>query len=393
MSIPEGIIFEIINHSFFQRLRRIKQLGLTNLVYPGANHTRFQHTLGAVHLMQKALNTLQKKGVAISEEEYNAACLGILLHDIGHGPFSHALEYHIVEQAHHEDISVMVMNYFNSKYKGALDLTLQMYLDHYPRKFFHQLMSSQLDVDRLDYLNRDSFFTGVAEGVVGVERMISILNVSDNEIVFQRKGIYTIENFLLARRLMYWQVYLHKNVIISENTVLQILLRAKAVVREGKSIFLTSNMRKFIAEKVDLSRLKSDPHALESFMRLDDLEFITCMKEWMLEEDSVLKFLSRSILERKLLTIELSPRPFKEDYIQEIRTKVEEKFGFTVKELDYLVFTGISQNRVYSQYDENIKILTSSGAVIDVLEASDQFNSSILSRPVKKYYICYPRLS
>lgn len=391
VSIPRGIIFEIINHRYFQRLRRIKQLGLTTLVYPSANHTRFQHTLGAVHLMCKSLDVLRSKGVEISDEEYEASCLAILLHDIGHGPFSHALEYNIVENVHHEEISLHVMDYFNQEFEGKLDLCIEIFTDNYKRKFFHQMISSQLDLDRLDYLNRDSFFTGVAEGVVGVDRIINILNVKDDQLAIEQKGIYSIENFLLARRLMYWQVYLHKNVIICENTLLKIVQRAKELVRNGKELFMTSSLRFFFEKPVDLTKFTSDPNALEAFMRLDDEDLTTCIKEWCEHSDPVLSYLCRTIIHRRLLTIDMEDRPFSEQLIDAKKEDAREILEINDDALNYLVFTGISANRVYNLSEANINILTPSGEILDVLDASDQFNTSILSRPVKKYYICYPK--
>ena len=386
------MVFEIVKHPYFQRLRRIKQLGLTNLVYPGANHTRFQHTLGTVHLMLKSINVLRTKGVEISDEEQEAACVAILLHDIGHGPFSHALEYNIVENVHHEDISLLVMDKLNRDFYGRLDLAIEIFTDRYERKFFHQLISSQLDLDRLDYLHRDSFFTGVAEGVVGVDRIINILNVKDDVLAIEQKGIYSIENFLIARRLMYWQVYLHKNVIISENTLLQVLLRAKKLIRNGHDLFLTSGLSYFLKKAVDFNLFITNDEGLEQFMKLDDDDMMACMKEWCYANDKVLAHLCRTIINRQLLTIKMSNRPFKEAEIEEIKAQTKAQLQLDDAEVNYIVFTGLSANRVYSEEEANINILTPEGEVLDVIDASDQFNTSILSRPVKKYYICYPRM-
>jgi uncharacterized protein len=367
-------------------------LGLTNLVYPGANHTRFQHTLGAVHLMLKSINVLITKGVEISDEEEEAACVAILLHDIGHGPFSHALENNIVENVHHEDISLLVMDKLNRDFNGRLDLAIEIFTDRYERKFFHQLISSQLDLDRLDYLHRDSFFTGVAEGVVGVDRIINILNVKDDVLAIEQKGIYSIENFLIARRLMYWQVYLHKNVIISENTLLQVLLRAKKLIRNGHDLFLTSGLSYFLKRVVDFNLFITNDEGLEQFMKLDDDDMMACMKEWCYSNDKVLSHLCRTIINRQLLTIKMSNRPFKEAEIEEIKAQTKAQFQLDDTEVNYLVFTGLSANRVYNEEESNINILTPEGEILDVIDASDQFNTSILSRPVKKYYICYPRM-
>jgi len=367
-------------------------LGLTNLVYPGAHHTRFQHTLGAVHLMLKSIQVLRSKGIEISDNECQAACIAILLHDIGHGPFSHALENNIVENVHHEDLSLIIMDKLNTEFDGQLDLAIEIFTDTYERKFFHQLISSQLDLDRLDYLHRDSFFTGVAEGVVGVDRIINILNVKDNQLAIEQKGIYSIENFLIARRLMYWQVYLHKNVIICENTLLQVLLRAKSLVRSGSRLFLTSGLEFFLKQSIDFNTFSSKEECLEQFMKLDDDDLMTCMKEWSYENDKVLSYLSNTLINRELLTIKMSNRPFKEQEILQIKNETKQYFNLDDEQVNYMVFTGLSANRVYNEEESNINILTKEGTILDVLDASDQFNTGILSRPVKKYYICYPRM-
>jgi len=392
ITIECPLVFEIVNHPFFQRLRRIKQLGLTYLVFPSALHTRFQHALGSVHLMQESLNVLISKGVKVSAEEYEAACLAILLHDIGHGPFSHALERSIIENVDHENLSLIIMEDLNEKFDGRLTLAIKIFTRKYKRAFFQQLISSQLDVDRLDYLHRDSFFTSVAEGVIGVERIIKMMCVKNDQIVFEKKGIYSIENFLISRRSMYWQVYLHKTVLAAEHILLKILLRAKEVYKEGSELFLTTPLRYFFDNEINLLRISNDKKVLESFMALDDHDVITCIKEWVSHEDRTLAILCNAIISRELLRIEISDYPIPEKYIQKLCSAFMKKLSLGADVIEYIVFTGATTTQTYNSEENVINILTKQDEVLDVIEASDQFNLTLLSRPVKKYYICYPKI-
>ena len=386
------LVFELVNHRYFQRLRRIKQLGLTYLVFPGALHTRFQHALGAVHLMQEALSTLRDRGVKVSHEEYEAACIAILLHDIGHGPFSHALERSIINNVDHEDLSLMIMEKLNHEFEGRLSLALRIFTDNYDRHFFHELISSQLDVDRLDYLNRDSFFTSVAEGVIGVDRIIKMMSVKNDQIVFDAKGIYSIENFLIARRSMYWQVYLHKVVLGAEHALLKILLRAKYIHSNGGDLFLTTPLRYFFDNEVDLGQISSREDALSAFVALDDYDIMTCIKEWVSHPDKALSILCDTMMSRRLYKIEISSQPIPESYIQKISNIYRDKFHLNDEEIEYVVYTGTTTTRTYNSEEDNIHLVNKQGKVMDVVEASDQFNLALLSRPVKKYYICYPKI-
>lgn len=389
ITIPNEVIFDLIEHPYVQRLRRIKQLGMSELVYPGALHTRFHHALGAMHLMGQALQNLRAKGHAISEAELEAAQIAILLHDVGHGPFSHVLEHTLLDQVPHEKISLLFMQDLNRQFGGALQLAIQMFSNQYERKFFNQLISSQLDMDRLDYLNRDCFFTGVSEGSIGSERIIKMLDVVDNELVVEEKGIYSIENFLTARRLMYWQVYLHKTSICAETMLIQILRRAKDLVGLGHEVFVTPALGRFLNQNVNLDTFRQDPQCMLDFSQLDDYDVWACIKMWTQNPDAVLSTLSRMLLERKLFKIIFSDnRPNQEQV-----TLIKEELQLTTKakpdELTYLVVEGKTSNAAYMAGKQKIMIKTKQGILKDIAEASDLPTIKALSKIVRKYYICW----
>lgn len=386
INIPSEIIYDIIEHRYFQRLRRIKQLGLTDYVYPGAVHTRFQHTLGAVHLLNSAINTLKSKGINITQEEEDAVTLAILLHDIGHGPFSHTLEHVIVEKYSHEDLSLLYMEALNKEFSGKLDLTLKIFKDEYHKKFLHQLVSSQLDVDRMDYLRRDSFYSGVSEGVIGSDRIIKMLTVVDDQLVVEAKGIYSIEKFLIARWLMYWQVYLHKTVVSTEQLLLKIFKRVKELIIQNDAIELNDELNFFLKRTT-----QSVPDILENFSKIDDTDIIAMVKIWSKNTDKILSELSNRLLYRRLFKIEIQDNPFKDSVINDIRKKAIKQLNLTETEINYFVFTDTISKKAYSAFDENIKILYKDGRIIDIAEASDMLNTSVLSKTVKKYFLCYPK--
>ena len=387
INIPSEIVFDVIEHRYFQRLRRIKQLGLTDYVYPGAVHTRFQHTLGAVHLISSAINVLKAKAVEISKEEEEAACLAILMHDIGHGPFSHTLENVIVDDYEHEDLSLFFMQELNNEFKGKLDLAIKIFTDKYHKKFLHQLVSSQLDVDRLDYLRRDSFYTGVSEGVIGSDRIIKMLNVVDDQLVVEAKGIYSIEKFLIARWLMYWQVYLHKTVVSAEQLLLKIFKRVKELISQGKEIYLHKELDFFYRSNKE----KSITEILENFSNIDDTDIFGLIKVWVNNSDPVLSMLSKRLLNRQLFKIEIQNEPFDKNKIDDLRLKVSKKLNLSGDDLKYFVYTDTISKKAYSSFDEKIQILYKNGSLIDIADASDMLNTSVLSKTVKKYFLCYPK--
>lgn len=384
--IPGGVAFDIVNHPWFQRLRRIRQLGLTHYVYPGAIHTRFQHTLGCVYLMQQALDVLESKGVAITSSEAQGAVLAILLHDIGHGPFSHALENLLVTEMSHEDISILALNELNQQFDGALDLAGKIFNNQYHKHFLHQLVSSQLDTDRLDYLNRDSFFTGVSEGVVSTDRIIKMLNVSNDRLVVDQKGIYSIEKFLIARRLMYWQVYLHKTVISAEQMLRNVLTRARELVTQGETLFSPPALWFFLS---DIKKI--DNQSFENFAAIDDDDILSSMKVWGSHKDKVLSYLSQALQNRKLLRIKFSNHPFDDETVEKLRIKTSKKIGIDINDAHYLVYTDVLSNSAYRPLDEEILILMKTGEVQSILNASDMFNHDVMSKTVLKYYLCYPK--
>ncbi|OFX16528.1 MAG: phosphohydrolase [Bacteroidetes bacterium GWA2_31_9] len=389
INIPPGIVFDIIEHKYFQRLRRIKQLGLTYYVYPGAIHNRFQHVLGAMHLTKSAIDILRYKGNIITEEEEEAVIIAVLLHDIGHGPFSHALEHSIVENISHEEISLIFMKNLNQEFNGKLSLAIKIFKNKYSKHFLHQLVSGQLDVDRLDYLKRDSFFTGVSEGVISSDRIIKMLNIHNDNLVVESKGIYSIEKFLIARRLMFWQVYLHKTVLSAEQLLVKILNRAKELTINGELLFATPALQYFLTSQKGIEDFKNDCAVIENFAKLDDYDIISSIKVWTEHSDIVLSTLCKGIVNRKLLKIKFQKQPFCESELYQLKIDLTEKLNISIKEAEYFVFTGEITNNTYSPKDDKINILSNNGEIIDIAEASDMLNISVLSKIVKKYYLCY----
>ncbi len=388
ITIPNGIVFDLIQHPYFQRLRRITQMGLSYLVYPGAHHTRFHHAVGCLHIMQKALKTLRDKGVVISKDEEEATLIAILLHDIGHGPFSHAMEHSIIEGVNHEQISIAFMEALNTEFNGSLTLALEIFTGKYSRKFLSQLVSGQLDMDRTDYLKRDSFYTGMAEGNINTDRIIAMLNVKEDQLVVEEKGIYTVEKFLVARRLMYWQVYLHKTGIVAEQLVTRVLKRAKELSHQGVSLYASSALRYFLQHKIDQNNFEE---VLDIFSQLDDYDIISAMKEWCHEEDFVLRELSKAIIHRDLLTVKIRKKAFAKEKKQKHITVLKERYHITDKEAEYFVFTGTISNLGYNYTQGGIHILLSNGKLTDVVKASDQLSLKSLTKEVVKNYICYPK--
>ncbi len=389
ITIPSSIIFELIEHRYFQRLRRISQMGMSYLVYPGAHHTRFQHAIGAMYLMQKAVQTLIFKGVKISTEESEALYIAILLHDIGHGPFSHAMEHSIVEGIDHESISLLFMSELNKEFNNRLTLAIQIFSDNYHRKFFYQLISGQLDMDRLDYLKRDSFYTGVSEGSINSERLISMLNVVADKLVVEEKGIYSVEKFIIARRLMYWQVYLHKTSLVAEQLLTRLLKRAKYLVINGVDINASKHLSFFLNCSITKKSINSE--ILDEFANLDDNDIISAMKSWQYEDDFVLSNISKMLLNRELLKIEIQIEEFDREYLSESKQKLMARYSITDEEASYFVFKGQITNQAYSMEKETIDLYTKQGKTIDVANASDHFNLKALSKKVVKNYMCYPK--
>ena len=389
ITIPNPLIFDLIEHRYFQRLRRISQMGLSYLVYPGAHHTRFHHAIGCMHLMTRAVRALRFKQVAISDAEEQALQAAILLHDIGHGPFSHAMEHSIVNGVSHEHISLRFMELLNKEFNGALDLAIKIFKGEYHRKFMFQLISGQLDMDRADYLKRDSFYTGVSEGNINSERIITMLNVVDDALVVEEKGIYSIEKFLVARRLMYWQVYLHKTGLVAEQLLIRMLQRAKYLVSQGRELPCTGALKFFLEHKIGADDF--DEEITEHFSRLDDVDIQAAMKDWQYHDDALLSALCRMLLDRKLLRIKVKKKPFKQEKKEELIKEVMERQGWTEEEARFLVFDGVIENQAYTIDRQNINILMKSGKIKDVAKASDQFNLRALSKPVTKYYLCHPK--
>ena len=389
ITIPNALIYDLIQHPYFQRLRRISQMGLSYLVYPGANHTRFHHALGCMHLMQKAVDVLRFKGVSVSEEEENALYIAILLHDIGHGPFSHAMEKSIVEDVHHEAISLLFMNQLNEEFNGQLSLAIQVFKGEYHRKFMLQLISSQLDMDRMDYLKRDSFYSGVAEGNVNSERLIQMMNVVDDVLVMEEKGIYSIEKFLMARRLMYWQAYLHKTSLVAELTLTKTLQRAKELLQKGIAIECSRPLKYFMEHKVTLENFSTID--LDTFAQLDDFDIISALKNWQHHDDFILSSLSKMIINRDLSKVRLNSEKFPAEVLQEMSAAFAKKHNLSLQDTKYFIFKGKIKNQAYSKEAEPIRILKKDRTIEDVVEASDQLNLKALSKPVTKYFICYPK--
>ena len=391
IKIPSAFIYDIIEHPFLQRLRRIKQLGLTSYVYPGATHTRFQHALGAAHLMGMAIQNIRLKELTVTDEESEAATIAILLHDIVHGPFSHALEQSIIENFTHEDMSALLMDKLNEEFGGKLDLALRIFNNKYHKKFLHQLVSSQLDMDRLDYLKRDSFYTGVSEGVIGSDRIIKMLNVVDDNLVVEAKGIYSIENFLIARRLMFWQVYLHKTVLAAENLVSKVLQRAKYVASYDNDLFAVNGLKYFFKNNITKENLCQEKNEIiNNFVNLDDNDIITSVKVWINHTDKILSTLSNNLINRKLPKIIIQDQPFSKNYLDNLIKQSVKIHNWHIEDVDYYIFTGSISNKAYSELDDKIKILYNTGETKDIVDASDIFNVSVLSKIVKKYFLCFP---
>jgi len=390
ITIPNTLIYDLIQHPYFQRLRRISQMGMSYLVYPGAHHTRFHHALGCMHIMQKAVQVLRFKGVVISDEEETALYIAILLHDIGHGPFSHAMEHSIVEDVHHEEISMLFMNRLNEEFEGKLSLAIQVFKGDYHRQFMLQLISSQLDMDRLDYLKRDSFYSGVAEGNINSERLIQMMNVENDLLVIEEKGIYSVEKFLGARRLMYWQAYLHKTSVVAELTLTKILKRAKELAQKGQVPECSKPLQFFMTHKVTLEDFDND--ILDKFAQLDDFDIMSAIKTWQFHEDYVLASLSKMIINRDLLKIRMVSEKVENSEVEALKKKWLAIHPMSEKEADYFVFKGKIKNQAYNKAGEPIRILKKDRTVEDVVEASDQMNLKALSKPVTKYYICFPKV-
>jgi len=389
ITIPSDLVYDLIQHPYVQRLRYIKQLGMTHLVYPGALHTRFHHALGAMHLMGLALETIKSKGQAISYQEEEAVTIAILLHDIGHGPFSHALEHTIVDGVSHEHISTLLMDNLNREFDGKLGLALEIFNNRYHKKFLYQLVSGQLDLDRMDYLNRDSFFTGVSEGVISFDRIIKMLDVVDDQLVVEEKGIYSIEKFLIARRLMYWQVYLHKTVIAAEQMLVKILERAKELSGEGRNLFASPCFSYFLKNSISKEEFKNDPRNIERFTKLDDNDIFTSIKVWVNDEDIILSTLCSHLISRNLYQVEITNEPPLIEIINDLADKVTDEYEISDDDTSYFVFTDTIKNKAYSVGDGSIKIVMKDGSIQDIAKASDNSNLESLARTVQKHILCY----
>lgn len=389
ITIPNPLIYDLIQHPYFQRLRRISQMGMSYLVYPGANHTRFHHALGCLHIMQKAVQVLKFKSITISEEEENALYIAILLHDIGHGPFSHAMEHSIVEDVHHEAISLLFMDKLNEEFEGKLSLAIQIFKGEYHRKFMLQLVSSQLDMDRMDYLKRDSFYSGVEEGKINSDRLIQMMNVVDDVLVIEEKGIYSVEKFLMARRLMYWQVYLHKTSLVAELILTKTLKRAKELYQKGELIECSKPLFFFIENKISFSDFNDV--VLNEFAKLDDTDILGAIKNWQYHEDFVLSTLSKMLINRDLLKVKMGEEKFTPDTVQELTEQFMQQNAVSMAEAKYFVFKGKIKNQAYSKIAEPIRILKKDNSIEDVALLSDQLSLKALSKQVTKYFLCYPK--
>ena len=389
ISIPNPFIYDLIQHPYFQRLRRISQMGLSYLVYPGAHHTRFHHALGCMHIMQKAIEVIRFKGVSISEDEENALLVAILLHDIGHGPFSHAMEHSIVENINHEAISLFFMKKLNEEFGGKLSLAIQIFKGDYHRKFMLQLISSQLDMDRMDYLKRDSFYSGVAEGNISSDRLIQMMTVVDDQLVIEEKGIYSVENFLMARRLMYWQVYFHKTSLVAELILTKILKRAKELTQKGIVLNCSESLLYFMNNKIELATF--DNETLEKFANLDDFDIISALKSWINNDDFILSNLSKMIINRDLLKIKLNSEKFSKVDLESHQFTFSKENQISIQDSSYFIFKGKIKNQAYSIQAEPIRILKKDNTIEDVVEVSDQLNLKSISKEVTKYYLCFPK--
>lgn len=390
ITIPNSLLYDLIEHRYFQRLRRISQMGVSYMVYPGAHHTRFAHALGAMHLMQKAVGVLRFKNVSISLEEENALYIAILLHDIGHGPFSHAMEHSIVEGVHHEEISLYFMNRLNKEFSGQLSLAIQVFKGEYHRKFMLDLISSQMDMDRMDYLKRDSFYSGVAEGNINSERLIQMLNVANDRLVVEQKGVYSVEMFLVARRLMYWQAYLHKTSVGAEKVLVRVLKRAKELALKGVELWGSEALLFFLKNHIEQDDF--DAFALEQFALLDDSDIMGALKSWQSHDDFILSKLSSMIVNRDLLRVEMiSDKKDIAQKLQDLKDHFAQKYKLTQSQVDYFVFKGKVKNQAYSKSEPPILILTKDNTIEDVLSVSDHLNLKALTKPVTKYLLCYPK--
>lgn len=392
INIPKGLLYDIVRHPLLQRLNRIKPLGLSSVVYPGAQHTRFQHSLGAFYLMSETIQHLKTKGNFIFDSEAEAVKAAILMHDIGHGPCSHVLEDTIVQGVCHEDISLMLMEYINKEMNGQLTLAIQIFKDEYPKRFLHQLVSGQLDMDRLDYLRRDSFYSGVTEGNIGSARIIKMLDVRDDHLVVESKGIYSIENFLTARRLMYWQVYLHKTSVAYERMLISALLRAKELAEQGVELFASPALHFFLYNNVQRDVFYNNPQCLENFIQLDDNDIWTALKVWSNHTDKVLSTLSLGMINRQVFKVETSTEPIEKARIEEIQTQISRLLGISFNEAAYFISTPSIEKNMYNPADDSIDILYGDETIKDIAEASDMLNIQLLAKKVKKYYLCYHRL-
>lgn len=383
VSVPHGLLLTLIDHPYFQRLRRIRQLGLSSYVYPGALHTRFHHAIGALHLTQEAINVLRSKGVEITDQESEGVCVAILLHDIGHGPFSHALEHSLVD-LHHEALSLMFMQALNKELEGQLDTAIAIFTNQYPKKFLYQLVSGQLDMDRMDYLNRDSFFTGVSEGVIGYDRIIIMLDVHDGELVVEEKGMYSIEKFLTARRLMYWQVYLHKTGVAAEQMLIHLLARARELVLDGKELDAPRDLAHFLYRQP--GEHWSEEKLLKHYARLDDTDMTACVKYWADADDPLLAYLSKGLLDRRLFRLQWLNEPLNEQFRAEILDQLKTLLPSVPPEK--LLYEGRESIQAYNEAKAPIRILFKNGEVKNLTECSDV---QLFTQPVTKYFVCYPK--
>jgi len=390
ININDESLFDIIEHRFFQRLRRINQLGLTYLVYPGAIHSRFQHSMGAMHLMKSALQSLIEKGVDITKEEMISAQQAILLHDIGHGPFSHTLEFQLLKDSNHEMLGELFMNEMNKEMGGTLEKAISIIKNTYPKKFLHQLVSSQLDMDRLDYLKRDSYYTGVSEGVIGTNRLINMLNVSEDKIVIEAKGIYSVEKFLVARRIMYWQVYLHKTVLSAEQQLIEIIKRARLLALDDENLSPSKALNTFLHKHISHQEF-TQTHLLETFSKIDDYDVLFSLKQWLNHSDKPLRMMCNNILNRHLPKVVIQNETFGLEKITELQKKTADLYNISTEEAKHFVYTGVASNRAYNQKTDGIFILEKNNKLTDIATASDNFNIQSLSEPVNKYFLCFPK--
>ena len=393
IKIPRGTLLDIVKHPLMQRLTRIKQLGLTSTVYPGAQHTRFQHSLGAFHLMSEAVVSLQQKGIFIFDSEAEAVQAAILMHDIGHGPFSHVLENTLIHGISHEDISLLMMEQINRDMQGKLSLAIKIFKDEYPKRFLHQLISSQLDMDRLDYLRRDSFFTGVHEGNIGSARIIKMLNVVDDNLVIDHKGIYSIENYLTSRRLMYWQVYLHKTTVAAEKVLVNMLLRAKALTRQGQDVFASPALAYFLKNDVDSEWFATHPEALTRYTELDDSDLWSATKVWATSSDTILSLLAQNLLNRNIFKVEVREEEPTDEELRQLNERLQEAFGVSEADAALLMNLSTIEKDMYDIHDDHISILYKDGTLKDIAEASEILNVELLSKIIRKFYLCYQRMS